>query len=57
MDPLELTAWERHGLQVAQQLLVGGDQGGSVGARTDSDESDAGGAGSTLGSGLLAVTR
>jgi hypothetical protein len=27
MDPLELTAWERHELQVAQQLLVGGDQG------------------------------
>jgi hypothetical protein len=57
-----LIAGEVHGLQVAQQVHGGGDQGDSVGATTglagattDSDNSDAGEAGSMAGS--LAATQ
>jgi hypothetical protein len=57
------TAGEVHGLQVAQQVQGGGDQGGSVGATTGgagattgSDNGDAGGARSMFGLGSLAAS-
>jgi hypothetical protein len=57
MDLFECIYGERDGLQVVQQLGGGGHQGGSMGARTDSDDGDDGGAGSTLVSASLAATR
>jgi hypothetical protein len=58
------TVGEIHGLQEAQQVLDGEDQGGSLGARTGSvgattgsANGEAGGAGSISASGSLAATR
>jgi hypothetical protein len=58
------TSGEVHGLQVAQEVQGGGDQGGAVGAAAGSaeemtgfDNGDADEAGSMAWSGSLAVTR
>ena len=48
------TAGDRHRLQVAQQVRGGGDQGSSVGAIAGSDNGEASGAGSMIGSWSLA---